>query len=449
MDLTHEPEDNNALLMSAPPETGAADNSVDRSGHSAVVAYAGEGVDMNVEGSDRDLTSEMLADEAALTVAAIGKFEGHNGGDGAAAAAGELADQNHSTQPPEPPGATVWEPLDLDILSGRGAKVNLHPGNARFRALCFKKQPEFVSGSHPIKRRIATEIVLTVKRLYNSRFLKKTSADGPWIQMDFEKSIAKASQVMRDYKRPDRLALREAKGGSKKRKLDSTPMDNVPVFLEPVESTVENPFGVHHNDILCGRGAYVNSHPGNLLLRQLATERKLVFENGTFTEKTNLAAEIVSHIRSLEPPGRFLKKSDATKGTSLSKGLAGEWEELSDEKAIHKACQVMRDILRPDRLERDLKRKMNKNRRSADHSGTVSIQGTSDGIQETAQHVAEGTAHEVLQQTDTNALEVRTQEYHGLVEAKDDAEAEAATEPSSLEIPGEAPQADRKSSFIV
>ena len=29
----------------------------------------------------------------------------------------------------------IWEPLPFDILWGRGAKVNLHPGNAKFRAL--------------------------------------------------------------------------------------------------------------------------------------------------------------------------------------------------------------------------------------------------------------------------------------------------------------------------
>lgn len=147
---------------------------------------------------------------------------------------------------------------------------------------------------------------------------------------------------MRDYKRPDRLALREAKGGSKKRKLESTPLDDVPVFLDVVEATVENPFGVNDHDVICGRGAYANSHPGNKRLRQMAIERKLMFENGTFTEKTAVASDIVSQIKSLQPPGRFLKKTDAAKSLELRKGLAGEWEELSDDKAIHKACQVMR-----------------------------------------------------------------------------------------------------------
>jgi len=122
--------------------------------------------------------------------------------------------------------------------------------------------------------------------------------------MGLEASIAKASQVMRDYKRPDR-AIRDASAGSKKRKQASTPLDSVPDFIEPVET---NPFGIHDHDVLCGRGAYVNSHPGNLLLRQLAIARKHAFENSSFHEKTALASEIVFEIKNLDRPGRFLKK---------------------------------------------------------------------------------------------------------------------------------------------
>jgi hypothetical protein len=102
-------------------------------------------------------------------------------------------------------------------------------------------------------------------------------------------------------------------------------------------------------------------------------ERKVQFDTGNYTEKRSLAAEIVQIIRSLKPPGRFLKKvtnkkpaaekekedstQDAVTPTdSASDGLDPNWEELPDEKAIHKACQVMRDIDRPDRKDRELRR---------------------------------------------------------------------------------------------
>ena len=83
----------------------------------------------------------------------------------------------------------------------------------------------------------------------------------------------------------------------------------------------------------------MNGHVGNCRLRNLAIERKQKFDNGNFTEKQALATEIVTIIRSLDPPGRFLKKVTKTTASDL-KGLSGEWEELSYDKAIHKACQV-------------------------------------------------------------------------------------------------------------
>jgi hypothetical protein len=123
---------------------------------------------------------------------------------------------------------------------------------------------------------------------------------------------------------------------------------------------VENPYGVHDHDVLSGRGAFVNGHIGNERFRQLAIERKDRFDAGNYADKRALATEIVGIIRSLDPPGRFLKRATGNsnrpeetahdEGWSMyTRGLDGEWEELSDDKAVHKACQVMRDLHRPDR----------------------------------------------------------------------------------------------------
>lgn len=138
-----------------------------------------------------------------------------------------------------------------------------------------------------------------------------------------------------------------------------------PAPTGPLEPIIENPFGVHSHDVLSGRGAFVNGHVGNSRLRSLALERKVQFDAGNYTEKRSLATEIVHIIRTLKPPGRFLKKVIAKKegkapATNDNKdkieGLENEWEELPVEKAIHKACQVMRDIDRPDRKDRELRR---------------------------------------------------------------------------------------------
>eukprot|EP00536_Pseudo-nitzschia_multiseries_P000167 jgi/Psemu1/178140/e_gw1.3.63.1 len=96
------------------------------------------------------------------------------------------------------------------------------------------------------------------------------------------------------------------------RAVPSTPLEGVVDFLTAPDPETDdlfrvNPFDVHAHDVLSGRGAYVNGHIGNARLRALASERKSRFDAGNYTEKRMLAAEIVAHVRALDPPGRFLK----------------------------------------------------------------------------------------------------------------------------------------------
>jgi hypothetical protein len=158
-----------------------------------------------------------------------------------------------------------------------------------------------------------------------------------------------------------------------------------PVPTGPLEPIIENPFGVHDHDILCGRGAFVNGHIGNQRLRTLASERKTGFDAGNYTEKRSLAGEIVQILKALDPPGRFLKKAAAQKPEEAKaeesakkegdkpEEETSEWEELSDEKAIHKACQVMRDIDRPDRKDREERRAKKKQKLLDTKSGKVTV----------------------------------------------------------------------------
>jgi hypothetical protein len=78
--------------------------------------------------------------------------------------------------------------------------------------LCFSRKPEFEAGNHAAKRRIAAEIV-AITRSLPGRFLKRANE--------------KACQVMRDFQRPDRLAIREmamANGARKRQRTsESTP----------------------------------------------------------------------------------------------------------------------------------------------------------------------------------------------------------------------------------
>ncbi|KAL7578096.1 hypothetical protein ACA910_015028 [Epithemia clementina (nom. ined.)] len=88
------------------------------------------------------------------------------------------------------------------------------------------------------------------------------------------------------------------------------------------------------NDVLCGRGGSINSHPGNERFRTLVEKRKRVYLTARFKrEKRLIASSIVSEIRNLDPPGRFLQQDKKT----------GLWRDIGDEKARDKTSQALRE----------------------------------------------------------------------------------------------------------
>lgn len=88
------------------------------------------------------------------------------------------------------------------------------------------------------------------------------------------------------------------------------------------------------NDVLCGRGGSINSHPGNERFRILVEKRKRVYLTARFKrEKRLIACSIVSEIRALDPPGRFLSRD----------AKSGLWKDIGDEKARDKTSQALRE----------------------------------------------------------------------------------------------------------
>eukprot|EP00985_Skeletonema_marinoi_P010237 scaffold4827_cov194-Skeletonema_marinoi.AAC.1 len=85
------------------------------------------------------------------------------------------------------------------------------------------------------------------------------------------------------------------------------------------------------NDVLSGRGAWFNQHPGNTHFRRMLDEQKAVYMAGTKKQKMDISKAIVEAIYSLDPPGRFLKQCPAT----------GQWNELSKRDAADRAAQAM------------------------------------------------------------------------------------------------------------
>ena len=99
------------------------------------------------------------------------------------------------------------------------------------------------------------------------------------------------------------------------------------------------------NDVLCGRGGRVNSHAGNIQFRVIIASLKKEYLAKTTKklEKAHIASKIINTIRSLEPPGRFLKEDDDT----------GLWFDIGDAKAIKKAGQALREDAAGIRHETD------------------------------------------------------------------------------------------------
>lgn len=88
------------------------------------------------------------------------------------------------------------------------------------------------------------------------------------------------------------------------------------------------------NDVLSGRGGRINAHAGNVQFRNLVHSKRNHYLNlqTKKLEKAYIAAEIVRHVRTMEPPGRFLKE-DAD----------GVWYDIGDAKAIKKVGQALRE----------------------------------------------------------------------------------------------------------
>jgi len=93
---------------------------------------------------------------------------------------------------------------------------------------------------------------------------------------------------------------------------------------------IEHP---HNNDVLLGRGNYVNMHTGNKRFRYYVKMQREQYVATPKCDKPIFAKMIVSTIRNLVPPGRFLMKE---KDNNL-------WSDVGDRKAWDKTRQALRE----------------------------------------------------------------------------------------------------------
>jgi hypothetical protein len=86
------------------------------------------------------------------------------------------------------------------------------------------------------------------------------------------------------------------------------------------------------NDVLCGRGGGTNNNKGNMNWRGVVALNKELYTTLPVKEKVFLSRSIVSAVRTLDPPGRFLQKD--TKSDT--------WYDIGDELAHQKTSQALR-----------------------------------------------------------------------------------------------------------
>jgi len=89
----------------------------------------------------------------------------------------------------------------------------------------------------------------------------------------------------------------------------------------------------HDNDVLSGRGNFVNAHPGNQRFRTYVLKQKEAYDTTCKGDKPAFSKLIVSTIRNLIPPGRFLIQEKDTK----------LWSDIGDKKAWNKTRQALRE----------------------------------------------------------------------------------------------------------
>lgn len=93
------------------------------------------------------------------------------------------------------------------------------------------------------------------------------------------------------------------------------------------------------NDVLCGRGAPTNYHPGNEYFRELVKQYQNQYLASKRADKPFVASHIVNIVQSRG--GRFLRRYKRN-GVSWERGHF-VWVEVDPQKAYEKACQALRE----------------------------------------------------------------------------------------------------------
>ncbi|VEU43889.1 unnamed protein product [Pseudo-nitzschia multistriata] len=297
-----------------------------------------------------------------------------------------------------------------DVLSGRGAYVNGHVGNARLRALAMERKPQFDAGNYTEKRVLAAEIVAAIKALDPpGRFLKKASKE---LQAEYQAQqdrLAKAAEEAQEpqqAREPPQAPTEGAANEEAAAKEDERATGGDPATkTEHADPAVAGNGAEQNGETEASGDAARSSAPavapgtaeeiGTAGVDALFKAAEKAQQTGAETVAVPVAnAPQGPETPLVQVPGTAQPKQAQAQAqqeppapaTALVHLVDGVWEELSDDKAIHKACQVMRDISRPDRKYREerreqrLQRKQNKRQKLLGRAGSSEAEQTGTGV---------------------------------------------------------------------
>lgn len=204
-----------------------------------------------------------------------------------------------------------------DVLCGRGAGANTHPGNVKFRTLIAEYQPLYLFNKPLFKTNIAKRIVAEITG-NGGRFLKLSDQSSPngkknlWFNIGFKAAREKTCQALRE-RAASTFDIRDGES--------EVDQSRTVVACETIE--------VNDDDVLMGRGGVTNGHPGNQKFRELVRRRQVEYLAAPKLRKAGIATLVMEEV--FTGGGRFLMDKK------------GRWVEISKEKARAKTSQALRE----------------------------------------------------------------------------------------------------------
>ncbi|KAL3816875.1 hypothetical protein ACHAXA_006951 [Cyclostephanos tholiformis] len=256
-----------------------------------------------------------------------------------------LAQESTDCEPPQKKSrglkidySEAVEPSQGDVLCGRGGHTTKHPGNIRFRQKAAELRREKVKCKKVDKYRMS-EILTEFVTGQGHHFLKE-GPDRKWYRVLNPR--IKASQLLRED--PDKTkAIRKDSDDR-----STTSPSSVTEGWQDIDSCMENgtpgtpttghgviyiamsnPVEPSENDVLCGRGDFTKTHPGNIHFREKVMELLQRYHHCSMEEKFKLSVEVIESVT--KNGHSFLKKVD------------GKWYRVNGGALRKKSSQAFRD----------------------------------------------------------------------------------------------------------